>query len=174
MRQHVVMTLAAALLLAGVFVPSAATAAVSGAGFAAPAGHAAMRVEQRTARHDSRKGAATPSRPAIPRPFTYNDLAQRPHDVLPLGGHDRVLAWRDLHWQMRDQSGPPGFSPIVGWQLPRDLAVKVVTPAAARAVPALAPYVFTMAQGRLLIVNPLDMTVAAVIRGVSPWYVARM
>ena len=97
--------------------------------------------------------------------LSQDSFVSTPSDVLSLTRTEQKRAWRDLHQQLRDQYGPPGFGTFVGWGVPPAVTIRSVTRKAARYVPALAPYDFAMVQGRLLIVNPRDMIVAEVIRG---------
>lgn len=61
------------------------------------------------------------------------------------------------------QPAPPGFNAMVGGVLPTSVATAPVTKKAARDVPALKPYDFSLAQHKVLIVNPTDRKIAEVI-----------
>lgn len=61
-------------------------------------------------------------------------------------------------------TGVPWFETIDRWLLPNTVTAKPVTGRAIRDVPSLAPYDFTVVEGSLLIVNPADRTVVALIR----------
>ena len=52
---------------------------------------------------------------------------------------------------------------MVGGVLPTSVATAPVTKKAARDVPALKPYDFSLAQHKVLIVNPTDRKIAEVI-----------
>jgi hypothetical protein len=72
-------------------------------------------------------------------------------------------AWKDLRRQAADQELPPGFSASVGWVLPNSVSIRPVTHQAGRDVSVLKPYVFVIARGTLVIVNPADRIIAEAI-----------
>jgi hypothetical protein len=85
-------------------------------------------------------------------------------DTLALTHVEKKMAWHDLSRLAVHYYGVPWFEAIDRWVLPKSVKVKPITRRASRDVPALAPYAFAVVEGDLLIVNPLDRTVAAVIR----------
>jgi len=85
-------------------------------------------------------------------------------DTLSLPSAQQKTAWNDLHGRNK-QNAPSGFTATVGSAVPNTLKIKPVPGKAASAVPALRPYDFAMVQGKLLIVNPSDRTIAEVIAG---------
>jgi len=89
--------------------------------------------------------------------------ARQPHDYISLTQRQKRLAWRDLHKQAIHQYGVPWFTAIDRWILPPEITTKRVNRRAARDVPALRGYNFAIVKGVLLIVNPTDHAVAAVI-----------
>jgi hypothetical protein len=89
---------------------------------------------------------------------------RQPHDYLSLTHHEKRLAWRDLHKQAIHQYGVPWFAAIDRWILPPKITTKPVSRRADRDVPALRGYNFAIVKGALLIVNPTDHAVAAVVR----------
>jgi len=85
------------------------------------------------------------------------------HDYLSLTRRQKTLAWRDLHKQAIHQYGAPWFTAIDRWIVPPGITTKRVSRRADRDVPALRGYNFAIVKGTLLIVNPTDHAVAAVI-----------
>ncbi len=90
--------------------------------------------------------------------------ASRPAETLALTAVEKRLAWRDLHGQAVHYCGVPWFETIDRWIIPNTVTTTRVTRRAIRDVLALAPYDFGIMEGQLLIVNPADRTIAAVIR----------
>src|SRR5204863_3677290 len=84
-------------------------------------------------------------------------------DTLSLSNAQQKKAWHDLYMGSWTQPGPPGFDAVVGAVLPKSVVTAPVTKKAARDVPALEPYNLSLAQHKLLIVNPTDKTIAEVI-----------
>jgi hypothetical protein len=89
--------------------------------------------------------------------------AGRHNDILVLTHREKRIAWRDLHRQAVRYYGMPGLETLDRWVLPPRVLIKPVTSRAARDIPALAGYDFTIVEGMLLIVNPSDHAVAEVI-----------
>jgi len=85
-------------------------------------------------------------------------------DSLMLTNTQQKTAWRDLHTRNK-QSAPSSFMAQSGTAVPSTLKIKPVPSKTASAVPRLKPYDFAMVQGKLLIVNPSDRTIAEVITG---------
>jgi len=109
---------------------------------------------------------SVPSVPAIALPYQYrhSTVTSSARDLVLLTRRQRRIAWRQLHREVRSQYGPPGFAAIIGWGVPPAVALEPIPARTADAVPALKPYDFAVVRERLLIVNPRDMIVAAVIR----------
>ena len=84
-------------------------------------------------------------------------------DTLSLSSTQQKKAWHDLYMGPWSQSGPSGFNPVVGAVLPKGVVTAPITKKAARDVPALKPYDFSLAQHKVLIVNPTDKKIAEVI-----------
>ncbi len=74
------------------------------------------------------------------------------------------MAWRDLSGRAIHYYGVPWFEAIDRWVLPNTVKAEPVIRRAIRDVPSLAPYDFAVVEGELLIVNPADRAVVAVIR----------
>lgn len=92
---------------------------------------------------------------------------QSANDVLKLSSAQRNTAWHDLTMPsfFLNAAAPAGFSPVIGATVPHSITTAPVPPKAAGDIPALSPYRFAIVQHRLLIVNPTDRKVAAVISG---------
>jgi hypothetical protein len=88
-----------------------------------------------------------------------------PSDALKLSSVQEKTAWQDLTMPsfFLNTAAPAGFSPMIGAVVPRSITTAPVPPKAANDIPVLKPYRFTIVQHKLLIVNPADMKVAAVI-----------
>ena len=108
--------------------------------------------------------AASAGEPQSPAP---NDpgvkLSLSPGDSLKLTAAQRKRAWHDLYVTSLNQKTPAGFSATAGAVLPDSVQTAPVTDRAAGDVPALRPYAFAMLQNKLVIVNPIDRTIAEVI-----------
>lgn len=98
--------------------------------------------------------AATPSSAMAP---------QAVRDTLTLTSAQQKTAWNDLHGLATGQVAPAGFSAKVGTPVPGSIMVMAVSSKAAKAIPALKPYSFTVVNHKLLIVNPNSRTIAEVI-----------
>jgi len=85
-------------------------------------------------------------------------------DSLSLDAAQRKTAWNDLSSQTT-QKAPANFAATAGAKVPSSLSIKAVPSKAARDVSQLRPYDFAKVQGKLLIVNPTDRTIAEVISG---------
>ncbi len=87
------------------------------------------------------------------------------HDHLDLNSVDRNTAWVALHDKAPAQHAPAGFAAKIGALLPDAVAAAPVPDAAKEDVEALKPYDFAVLDGAVLIVNPVDRKVVAVIAG---------
>lgn len=84
-------------------------------------------------------------------------------DTLTLSSAQQRTAWKDLHGLATRQVAPAGFTAKVGVPVPGSVMIMAVSNKAAKAVPALKPYSFTVVNHKLLIVNPSSRTIAEVI-----------
>jgi hypothetical protein len=87
-----------------------------------------------------------------------------PTDRLELSQQQRQTAWNDLYLGSLNQNTPSGFNAVAGAKMPHNVVTAPVTHKAVNDVPALKPYKFAMVQQKLVIVNPTDRKIAAVIR----------
>jgi len=84
-------------------------------------------------------------------------------DTVSLTADQQKTAWNDLSGQAEKQTAPPSFFRAVGNVVSSSVKLQPITTKAAGDVPALRPYSFAMMEGQLLIVNPSDKKIAAVI-----------
>lgn len=84
-------------------------------------------------------------------------------DTLSLTVDQQKTAWNDLSSEAKKQSAPPSFFRAIGNVVSSSVKLQPVTAKAAGDVPALRPYDFAMMEGQLLIVNPSDRKIVAVI-----------
>jgi len=77
---------------------------------------------------------------------------------------EQQTAWNDLSSQPTS-GAPADFKPTTSSAIPSTLRVRAIPAKTAANVPALGPYDYAKAQGKLLIVNPRDMMIAEVITG---------
>ncbi len=84
-------------------------------------------------------------------------------DTLTLTSAQQKTAWKDLHGLATRQVAPSGFTAKVGTPVPGSIMIMTVSSKAAKAIPALKPYAFTVVNHKLLIVNPNSRTIAEVI-----------
>jgi hypothetical protein len=84
-------------------------------------------------------------------------------DTLSLTADQQKTAWNDLSSQAKKQTAPPSFFRSVGNVVSGSVKLEPVTAKAAGDIPALRPYDFAMIEGQLLIVNPSDRKIVAVI-----------
>jgi hypothetical protein len=89
--------------------------------------------------------------------------APKATDTLNLTSAQQKTAWNDLYMPSLNQKAPSGFEAVVGAVIPEGVTIAPVPTKAASAVPSLRPYDFAMTQGKLVIVNPSDKKIAAVI-----------
>ena len=92
---------------------------------------------------------------------------QSPSDTLKLTSGEERTAWHDLTMPSfsLNIAAPAGFSPVIGAVVTHSITTAPVPMKAASDIPALKPYRFAMVEHKLLIVNPSDMKIAAVIGG---------
>jgi hypothetical protein len=93
-----------------------------------------------------------------------NSGMAKPASTLSLTGTQQKLAWKDMS-SASMQKAPADFKATTGAAVPSTLKVSAVPSKTARDVPALKSYDFAKIQGKLLIVNPKDRTIADVIAG---------
>jgi hypothetical protein len=84
-------------------------------------------------------------------------------DTLSLSTQDQQAAWQDLS-EVPMTSSPPTFKPSRSSAIPSSLRVREVPAKTAQDMPALQPYDLAKTQGKLMIVNPREMMIAAVIQ----------
>jgi hypothetical protein len=63
-----------------------------------------------------------------------------------------------------NQKTPSAFDAVAGATMPSSVVMPPTTPKVVSDIPALKPYTFAMVQKKLVIVNPTDHKIAAVIR----------
>jgi hypothetical protein len=95
------------------------------------------------------------------------NVSQPPRDMLNLTIRQRNTAWSDLQSRATEQKVPSSFHGIVGAIVPNGVKLKPMPTKAASDVPSLKDYDFAMTGGKLLIVNPRDKKVAAVMSDVT-------
>ena len=86
-----------------------------------------------------------------------------PSDSLDLSQRQQQAAWNDLYMGSLNQKTPPGFNTVAGASMPPTVVTAPVTHKAVSDIPVLKPYTFAMIQKKLVIVNPADHKIAAVI-----------
>jgi Protein of unknown function (DUF1236) len=84
-------------------------------------------------------------------------------DNLALTTAQQKTAWKDLHVLATRQVAPTRFTAKVGAPVPGSIMIMAVSSKAAKAIPALKPYSFTVVNHKLLIVNPNSRTIAEII-----------
>jgi hypothetical protein len=92
-----------------------------------------------------------------------NNMSPPAKDTLSLTADQQKTAWNDLSSQAKKQTAPPSFFRSVGNVVSGSVKLEPVTAKAAGDIPALRPYDFAMMEGQLLIVNPSDRKIVAVI-----------
>ena len=95
---------------------------------------------------------------------SHGGMAMKASDSLSLAAAQQKTVWNDLSSQ-ETQNAPANFDATAGAKIPSGLTIKAVPSKAARDVSQLRPYDFAKVQGKLLIVNPGDRTIAEVISG---------
>lgn len=100
---------------------------------------------------------------AAPGTISTNVHGLQPSDRLDLSQSQQQTAWNDLYMGSLNQKTPSGFNAVPGASMPHSVVTAPVTPKAVNDVPALKPYTFAMVQKKLVIVNPTDHKIAAVI-----------
>jgi hypothetical protein len=91
------------------------------------------------------------------------NVSPPPKAAISLTADQQKTAWNDLSSQAKKQTAPPSFFRAVGNVVSGSVKLQPITTKAAGDVPALRPYGFAMIEGQLLIVNPSDRKIAAVI-----------
>jgi hypothetical protein len=94
----------------------------------------------------------------------FSSPAPKPSDSLTLPSAQQKTAWNDLK-SATASNAPSSFQPSTSSALPSTVTVHAVPAKTATDVPALRPYDYAKADGKLLIVNPRDMMIAEVIGG---------
>ena len=94
-------------------------------------------------------------------------ISQSASDTLNLTIKQQNTAWNDLRSHAAEQKAPSGFHAFVGSTVPSTVKIEQIPGKAASNVPSLKPYDFAMIRGKLLIVNPSDRKVAAVMSDVT-------
>ena len=84
------------------------------------------------------------------------------NDILDLSVEQQQTVWSDLS-AMPSQSGPLTFRPSTSSAIPSTVDVHAITGKAASDVSVLSAYDVAKVQNKLLIINPNDMMIAAVI-----------
>jgi hypothetical protein len=84
-------------------------------------------------------------------------------DALNLSSTQRRELWKDIGPQASKETAPSGFSGNVGDTVPGSLRTQPLPQKAASDVPSAKSYNYAMLQDKLLLVNPNDNKVAAVI-----------
>lgn len=84
-------------------------------------------------------------------------------DNLPLTSAQRRMAWESISRHGTIQFAPSSFTPSIGVKLPANMTLRMLPAEAAAHVPGLRPYDYALLQNKLLIVNPQDRKILAVI-----------
>ncbi len=100
---------------------------------------------------------------AVQSPSGSARMPQPLSDTLDLTATQRTKAWNDLQKQATEQKTPSSFEPTVGSAVPSTIKIEPVPSKAANDVPSLKSYDFAMTEGKLLVVNPSDKKIAAVL-----------
>ena len=109
--------------------------------------------------------AAAPSMAATHSTMAKSSKMSSAIHALTLTKAQRKTAWKDLHSAAIMETPPAKFADRVGVKVPRSVPMMQILSKAAHAVPALKSYDFTVAKGKLLIVNPKSRKIADVITG---------
>jgi hypothetical protein len=89
----------------------------------------------------------------------------QPKDTLSLSASQQKTAWQDISGQAVKQPAPAAFTAKIGAAVPSDLTTHPVPVSTANKVPALRSYQYALLNSnKLLIVNPSDKKVAAIIK----------
>jgi hypothetical protein len=84
------------------------------------------------------------------------------NDMLSLPVSQQQAVWHDL-LSAPDQQGPVSFKPATSSAVPTTVEVRMIPAQVAHDVPQLQPYDFAKVQGQLLVINPRDMMIAAIV-----------
>ena len=109
--------------------------------------------------------AATPSLAAKHSTKAKSSELSSVTHALMLTNAQRKTAWKDLHSAAITETPSAKFATRVGVKVPGSVPMMSMSSKAAHAVPALKPYDFTVAKGKLLIVKPKSRKIVAVISG---------
>jgi hypothetical protein len=90
-----------------------------------------------------------------------NSAAAR--DKLDLSSAQQKSIWKDIGSHAANQNAPSDFNAAVGMAIPAGVSTYPLPRQAARDVPAVKPYRYTMLQDKVLIVNPSDKKIADVV-----------
>jgi hypothetical protein len=85
-----------------------------------------------------------------------------PKDTLNLSQSQQQTAWKDLYMGSLNQRTPSDFDAAAGATMPSSIVTAPATSKAVSDIPVLKPYTFAIK--KLVIVNPTDHKIAAVIR----------
>ncbi len=108
--------------------------------------------------------AGTPAATAaVQSPSGSVRMSQPLSNTLDLTATQRTKAWNDLQKQATEQKTPSSFKPTVGSAVPSGIDIEPVPSKAANDVPSLKSFDFAMTEGKLLVVNPSNKKIAAVL-----------
>ena len=100
---------------------------------------------------------------AVLSPSGRAGMSQPLSNALDLTATQRTKAWNDLQKQATERKTPSSFEPTVRSAVPSTIKIEPVPSKAANDVPSLKSYDFAMTEGKLLVVNPSDKKIAAVL-----------
>jgi hypothetical protein len=109
--------------------------------------------------------ASAPSLAATHSTMTKSSKSSSAVHGLMLTKAQRKTAWNDLHGKAVTGTPAAKFADKIGVKVPRSVPMMGMVSKVANAVPKLKSYDFTMAKGKLLIVNPKSRKIADVIAG---------
>jgi len=92
----------------------------------------------------------------------FSSPTAKANDSLSLSSQQQQAAWKDLSGAAASKA-PADFKAATSSAVPSTLRVRAIPAKTAGDVPALRPYDYAKTNGELLIVNPHDMMIAAVI-----------
>ncbi len=99
-------------------------------------------------------------------PNTSAKVSRPASDLLHLTIGQQDATWNDLQHQATEQKAPWSFRANIGATVPSAVKTEAVPRKLASDVPSLKPYDFAMVRGKLLIVNPSDKKIAAMMEDV--------
>jgi len=109
--------------------------------------------------------AATPSLAATHSTMEKSLELNSAIHALTLTKAQRKTAWKDLYSAAITETPSAKFAARVGVKVPRSIPMMSMSSKAVQAVPALKPYDFTVAKGKLLIVKPKSRKIVEIISG---------